>query len=154
MLNNILFPRFKKKTLKLACIIYPEHLTYMLDDIRNKKIFQSILHNETTNSVEEKTIIDHNDINTNIEKINEIQIAFASSESNKIKLWNLHKGICIKTLIHDDYIRYIVKMNKTQIISSSDLTIKIWDISTGKSYLQLNVILLILSITVQLDYGI
>ena len=57
---------------------------------------------------------------------------------NSIKVWNIHTGELIHTLIgHEDLVRTL-QFDGTRIISGSyDESIKIWDLKTGQMLLNL-----------------
>ena len=57
----------------------------------------------------------------------------SSSSDNKVKLWNLVTGQCIRT--HSDFIGFIyceTKLNKRQLVIGYDNSLKIWDLLSSK----------------------
>ena len=78
----------------------------------------------------------HNDIITAVKIINGKLIT--GSQDSTIKLWDLEKGICLKTLTyHDGGIRCFEMLSDTKMLSASDdRTIKMWNVTENDiSYL-------------------
>lgn len=64
----------------------------------------------------------------------------SDSKDNAIKIWDINKGDCIKTLNgHSDAVLSVAALENDKIISGSvDNAIKIWDINTGDCIKTLN----------------
>ncbi len=135
--NNILFTRFKKKSLALVYAILSETL-YILRTIKYKKLRDAITTVKiVTMQIRGKfstySIQAHNNQIAVLEKINDTQIVSGSLDS-LIRLWELTKGICLKTFKgHSKAVVGLIKLFDTHLISGSwDMKIRVWVLKTGE----------------------
>jgi len=124
---SFLFSHFRNKNLKLLCRILNPEDKKIISLIRNKKLFLCIIriqyitkpiYSDKCNFKAHKTDV------LCLIKISNIQIASSSDDNdNLIKIWELPKGVCVKTLYgHNDKINLLLDI-KYKILSSQVMTL-------------------------------
>ena len=145
---KIKFDRFKKKTLSLLLIIFPEDFE-VLEEIKYKKLTDCITKrnlNEASSLISIK-VINLSNIRSMI-KLSNSQIV--TSSSTLINVWDLYRGQCITSIITLDTVS-LLKINKNQIVSTFyydnlglnnniQCIIKLWDLITKKCLTTIKVI--------------
>jgi len=145
---KIIFIRFKKKSFLLVYKIFPEDVSFLLKEIRNKKLAQCIIRQEQKLKCEEKSFKGHTGPVNCLVKLDFTQLA-TGSEDMSIKIWDFHLGKCIKTFIgHRDHIICICKIkvddkvncnqntnsesfNGFIISGGVDVLIRVWNFNSG-----------------------
>ena len=129
---SLLFSGFKKKSLWLVYITYPEQLANILEEIRNKKLFQCILKESHRSTTKERIIKGYDHQVMCVIKISLTRIASASYDKT-IKIWDYNSLSCKRTLdCHTGDVNCLIKLSEKLIASgSTDKTIKIWNINNG-----------------------
>jgi len=131
------FSRFKKKSLSLLCLFYPEECNKMLDEIYYKKLAQYYLKINLKSCLEdnlENIIYSGISTITCIAKLNQTVIVTANYNSSDIILWDLNEKCCVKTInsSHRGKIVCLTKLSGNQLASGCTKgTIILWDLNTG-----------------------
>ena len=124
----IKFNRYKKKSLILLHEVLDDTL---IKKIKNRKILQTLQTFILKNGIVEEKTLALFDI-TCVVKINKNKIVCGSFD--KLKIWNVITGNCIKTLEGDsEFVMRLIKINENKIASCSrnNKTVKIWDVISG-----------------------
>ena len=127
------FCRFKKKSLTIVCELYPIVVMDILEEIKNKKLFQCQIREEGKNKTEEKILYSHTEAIDCLTKLSKTLLASGSYDTT-IKIWNLLNGRCLHSLRgHLSLIFTVIKVDNSQIASGGvDTTIRIWNYHNGK----------------------
>ncbi|CAF1341956.1 unnamed protein product [Adineta steineri] len=111
----------------IICLTYDNITNTLISgDFNGEIVFREL--SDDFNEISSRKIIGHNGIVRIILKLNEKLLA-SGGEDNKIKIWNIQNGSCIKEFQHENFVQSLVFTNDYKLLSASyDGTIKIWTI--------------------------
>ena len=124
----IQFNRFKKKSLSLLYIFYPEYLD-MLKQIKYKKLAQCILKIGKENKSQPDILLETNEMQFCITNLSNTKII--SVTRHDLNVWDLVDGKCVKSIKIKGIVA-LLKLTHCQILiqTEKEYAIEIWDITT------------------------